>query len=758
MTYNSRGTHSSTCQLKFVNFEFNENHSSHETEGLSEKHLVLRRGKPFKVTLHFRGRPWNPHTECLILEVWLGGLSETIPVQFSDEPSDPENWSAKIYPGDMHHHSVTIYVCSPVQSSVAMYHLLLHIMTYQSRRSYRLGNFVLLCNPWLADDPVYMPMDAQIEEYIKSDYGQVYMGTHLNMTSRPWSFGQYEPGVLEACLTLLQVSPQHLKDKNNDYILRSDPVYLSRVICAMVNCNDDLGILQGKWQGSYEGGVSPTEWSSSADILQQWVSSKCKPVCFGQCWVFASVLCTVMRVLGIPCRVVTVFNAAHDGNGNTTIEEYYSSTGEKLNMSKDSIWNFHVWTECWMKRPDLGAGFDGWQVVDPTPQEKSAGIFCCGPCPVVAIQQRCLRAPYDAPFIYASVDADVIRLIVRKGLVVGRRVDSKCVGQLIYTKSINSDTPENLTQIYKMKKKRKPTTTGRNSVMRAMECTGNTGPQFPAAMCVRSAGPQSPEMPEFGNTGPQFPAAMCVRSAGPQSPEMILCSQSGPLSPPGEEGGPSSSLDVSLKIEGMPSLGESIEVSVMVTNQSGSPRVLVEFLNAQLKDYNSNPQETFWKTHKEVRIQPGEVLKLTHKIPPSAYESVVTGDDIVNLAVVIKDVTTKERVLDMQEFNIKSPQINIEIEGGDSIQMKKEHTARVFFINKFTKSLSGAVLTVEGSGLLKGKHEARLSLMQPGEKIEKTVSIMATSPGTKLLKASFSHSNSSKVVCRSFQKVSVKRA
>lgn len=45
---------------------------------------------------------------------------------------------------------------------------------------------------------------------------------------------QYEPGVLEACLQLLQVSPQHLSDKCKDYILRADPVYLSRVICAMV--------------------------------------------------------------------------------------------------------------------------------------------------------------------------------------------------------------------------------------------------------------------------------------------------------------------------------------------------------------------------------------------------------------------------------------------------------------------------------------------------------------------------------------------
>lgn len=45
-----------------------------------------------------------------------------------------------------------------------------------------------------------------------------------------------------------------------------------------------------------------------------------------------------MRVLGIPSRVVTVFNAAHDGNANQKIEEFYSSTGEKLNLSKDSIW------------------------------------------------------------------------------------------------------------------------------------------------------------------------------------------------------------------------------------------------------------------------------------------------------------------------------------------------------------------------------------------------------------------------------------
>ena len=35
--------------------------------------------------------------------------------------------------------------------------------------------------------------------------------------------------------------------------------------------------------------------------------------------------------------------------------------------------NFHVWNDCWMKRPDLPSGYDGWQVVDATPQETSSG-------------------------------------------------------------------------------------------------------------------------------------------------------------------------------------------------------------------------------------------------------------------------------------------------------------------------------------------------------------------------------------------------
>uniref|UniRef100_A0A3B5KIU3 Transglutaminase-like domain-containing protein n=1 Tax=Xiphophorus couchianus TaxID=32473 RepID=A0A3B5KIU3_9TELE len=322
-------------------------------------------------------------------------LTQGIPVLFSEECSNHQRWSAKVHPRDIRFGSVTIHICSLVLFSVGVYQLLVQIETIPAQ-TYEVGTFVLLCNPWLRGESI-------IEEYVKSDYGLVYMGSCQNVQSRL----QYDPGVLEACLALLQVMCLFL---------------------LKVNANDDLEILLGKWEHDYRDGVKPTAWTGSAKILQQWLSSKFKPVRYRQCLVFASVLCTVMRVLGIPSRkVVTFFNAAHDTDANTTIEEYYTTNGEKLASFLffffKKRWNFHVWVECWMRRSDLGPGFDGWQVVDPTPQERSRGIFRCSPCPVAAIRERCFSVKFDTPFLYASVDRDIRCLILHNGVEVGQKVD-----------------------------------------------------------------------------------------------------------------------------------------------------------------------------------------------------------------------------------------------------------------------------------------------------------------------------------------------
>lgn len=76
----------------------------------------------------------------------------------------------------------------------------------------------------------------------------------------------------------------------------------------------------------------------------------------------------------------------------------------------------------------------------------------------------------------------------------------------------------------------------------------------------------------------------------------------------------SPNLEVSLNIDGMPSVGERIHMFVKVKNWSSRPRVLMEFVNAQMKEYNRGPKVSFWKTQREVHIAPGggEVLCNSH--------------------------------------------------------------------------------------------------------------------------------------------------
>ncbi|KAF2974970.1 hypothetical protein EK904_014756 [Melospiza melodia maxima] len=267
-------------------------------------------------------------------------------------------------------------------------------------------------------------------EYVLSQDGLIFQGTCDYIYSIPWNFGQFEDEVLAICLKMLDINPKHLRDQNRDCSRRNDPVYIGRVVSAM-------------------DGMSPMAWIGSVDILKRWKNFGCQPVKYGQCWVFAAVACTVMRCLGIPSRVVTNYNSAHDTNANLTIDRYVNERGEQERQSWDKIWNFHCWVESWMTRPDLGGDYDGWQVLDPTPQEKSEGVYCCGPAPVKAIKEGDMLLKYDIPFIFAEVNADVVYWVVQGDGMQKQSIRSSDVGKFISTKSVGRDSREDITHNYK---------------------------------------------------------------------------------------------------------------------------------------------------------------------------------------------------------------------------------------------------------------------------------------------------------------------
>uniref|UniRef100_A0A4W6BKE7 protein-glutamine gamma-glutamyltransferase n=1 Tax=Lates calcarifer TaxID=8187 RepID=A0A4W6BKE7_LATCA len=312
-------------------------------------------------------------------------------------------------------------------------------------------NLINITNVHLQDDWVFLPDERERQEYVLNEQGTIYVGTEYYPRPRDWIFGQFEEDMVDICLKILDVNPKHTKDPADDVSARCNPIYVSRVISAMINSNGDHGVLTGRWDGIYNDGERPDSWLGSVRILRKWYKTSCRPVKYGQCWVFAGVMCTVMRFFGIPCRVVTNFQSAHDTHNNLTIDYYHGENGRLRNLIV-SCRNYHVWVEGWMKRPDLkkGNSYDGWQVLDPTPQEKSEGVFCCGPAPVAAILQGDTNLKYDVPFVFAEVNADIVKWMVRaNGSKIKMNSDSKKVGKSISTKAVGYNRRTDLTNNYK---------------------------------------------------------------------------------------------------------------------------------------------------------------------------------------------------------------------------------------------------------------------------------------------------------------------
>lgn len=65
--------------------------------------------------------------------------------------------------------------------------------------------------------------------------------------------------------------------------------------------------------------------------------------------------------VGLPCRSVTNYVSAHDTNRTFTVDKYFDREGNEVPNGPDedcydSCWNFHVWNDVWMQRPDLPQG------------------------------------------------------------------------------------------------------------------------------------------------------------------------------------------------------------------------------------------------------------------------------------------------------------------------------------------------------------------------------------------------------------------
>lgn len=649
-----------------------ENNLAHRTREIDRERLIVRRGQPFSITLQCSDSLSPQHHLELVLH--LGKKDEVVIKVQKGRGAGDKWWFYQQGAQD----EILLTLHSPADAIIGHYHLAVLVMSPDGRILEKTDKikFHLLFNPWCRDDAVYLPDESQLQEYVMNEDGAIYMGTWDYIKSIPWNYGQFEDFVMDICFEVLDNSKEALKNSEMDMKRRSDPVYVGRMITAMVNSNGDRGVLTGRWEEPYSGGTAPYRWSGSVPILRQWSKEGARAVKYGQCWVFAAVACTVLRCLGIPTRHITNFDSAHDVDGNLSVDFLLNESLERFDRRDkgDSNWNFHCWVESWMRRDDLPKGNDGWQVLDPTPQELSDGEFCCGPCPVIAIKEGNLGVKYDAPFIFAEVNADIIHWIIKRD---GQRqkisMDQSSVGKNISTKSVFGDFRDDVTLNYKYPE-------GSQKEREVYERAGR-----------RVAEPPS------GHAKP-------------------------------------AQLQLSIK-HAKPVFGTDFDVIVEVINEGSREADAQLTMLAMAVTYNSLHRGECQKQVTSVKVGPHKVHREVLRLRYDDYGRCVSEHHLIRVKALLEAAGENDPIMAVANIPLSMPELQVQVPG--KAYLWEPVTVYISFTNPLPVPLRGGVFTVEGAGLLSSTEIRVNGDISPGQKMQVKLSFSPVRTGVRKLLVDF---------------------
>ncbi|KAK3850176.1 hypothetical protein Pcinc_043099, partial [Petrolisthes cinctipes] len=465
-----------------------------------------------------------------------------------------------------------------------------------------------------------------------------------------------------------------------------------------VNSNDgDNGVVVGKWSGSYDDGTSPSAWTGSIKIMEQYVRTN-RPVRYGQCWVFAGVLNTggymhgvfpvvffewvlycvmcmgpfrsavVCRALGLPARVVSNFNSAHDTDISLTIDEYFDQEGNEITGFRgagatpgglqDSIWNFHVWNDVWMTRPDLPIGYGGWQAVDSTPQEVSGGVFQCGPASLEAIRRGQMEHPYDVPFVLAEVNADVIRWKEDKDAQDGfkKMFSNKThVGRQVLTKKLGVTEDSGFVE------------TDRNDITVDYK-------------------------PEEGTRAERVTLYTAARRSRAARHAFRF---------------PSEALDdVEFTIEDIERvpIGQDFAITVTAKNTSEKDRTITILLRAGSTYYTGAPAKHITQAEGKFTLKPSETKTLSLPVRYREYYHKLVEHAMIKMVAHCNVEETSYAWVDDDCFEVLKPDINVKVDRTSPISLDTPFTATFSFVNPLHVALEDCILIVDGPGLLRPKN------------------------------------------------------
>ncbi|XP_057672514.1 hemocyte protein-glutamine gamma-glutamyltransferase-like [Diorhabda carinulata] len=680
-----------------VNFFCQENSKHHHTD---EYELVkaeapapvLRRGESFLLGIDL-DRTFDVEKDVIRISFGFGekptvilGTKSVTPVKpkHTHFPKDPHIWGVLLK--ENNGNSVILNVRIPPHVQVGVWNCSL-ITTIAGKRGmrkdYNVENDVyIIFNPWCKEDGVYMENEEERNEYVLNETGKIWTGTFKKPKGKHWIFGQFDDISLPAAVFLLEKSGLATAQRGN-------PIMVARAISAIINALDDDGLLEGRWDGDYSDGTSPFAWTGTGAILEQYLATNGTPVKYGQCWVYSAATVTVCRALGMPCRSTTNYVSAHDTNATLTVDKFFDIFGEKIEgglegAGNDSCWNFHVWNDVWMTRPDLPPGYGGWQVIDATPQEVSGTVMRCGPASIVAVKKGEIGFLYDTPFVFSEVNADVVHFQENDESDWGFSrisINQYHVGRMILTKRLGpiDDNGDNdytdITDLFKNKE-------------------GSEAERLAVYNAVRGV-PKAKHIYDIpGNEN--------------QDVEFDL-----------------------VDIETVP-YGHKFNMQVRLENKSDAVRTVKIVMTASSVYYMGTTANDIKKTRGTLKLEPHQRETVRLEVFPKDYLNKLVDHFFVKLYAVANVEETKQVWSEEDDFNLTLPDIKItapvKANAGDKVNIKFS------FRNPLEIPLTQCSYTVEGPGINKKESHADV---KPKETIVTSASFVAKKPGSKKIIVNF---------------------
>ncbi|GMV26508.1 MAG: hypothetical protein AMXMBFR58_25390 [Phycisphaerae bacterium] len=312
---------------------------------------------------------------------------------------------------------------------------------------------VLLFNPADQDDLVHIPGTAGFDAYIMDQFADLWIGTSKSRQPSRWALAQFDECVFLSSLELI---------KGLGSAARASPAAVIAHLSRKLPAHGGGSVLEGRWvecpdamsaaecldylkNVAFEGGTVPGNWTGSDEIYEMYRASNWATVKYGQCWVFAGLLTSSLRSLGIPTRPVSNYESAVDHTPFDGIARVcyrlQPATGRWQPVAgMDSVWEFHVWCESW-----IGSQ---WHVAD--------GTYGLGAIPVSKVKSGDHSGDLHTAFVIAEVDARCWEGVYNEATSECEYPDPAMdpyydtrVGRHITTKAADSETGEDITKDYK---------------------------------------------------------------------------------------------------------------------------------------------------------------------------------------------------------------------------------------------------------------------------------------------------------------------